>query len=367
MTKLLLVGPLPPPVVGPTRSFELFCDETKRYASIETDVVDSSAKRLKQETHWLSPQTWRHAWRVARGFFPKLTSNDCVVIFATYGFLLSMGPLLVNAAKLLGKPCYVRTFAGNLDQYYESLPIILKRLLLTTLKRVDGLIVQTQLLGDYFRPLLGEYVHVIPNYRPLEAPQPGGQPPPRVLSEKTLRLIYVASVREDKGIFVLFDSLDLIAKNGCGQHILCDIYGPVHPQCENRFFTRLSEIPQAQYKGILDLDEVVPTMQNYDALVLPTYHKGEGHPGVIIEAMIAGIPAITTDFRSIPELVQDGENGLLVEPCNPRSLAQAIGIVYSDRDLLSEMSIHNFEKRDQYEIRHCMGHMLDIMEIDIEI
>jgi glycosyltransferase involved in cell wall biosynthesis len=330
-------------------------------------VVDSSAKRLKQETHWLSPQTWKHAWRVARDFFSKIAGKDQVLVFATYGFLLSIGPLLVGTAKLLGKPCYIRTFAGNLDQYYEGLPSALKWLLFTTLKRADGVIVETNLLEDYFRPLLGKHVHMLPGYRRLDLSQHERQQPQRQSNQREIRLIYVASVKEDKGIFVLFDSLDLIADHSWGQHISCDIYGPVHPQCEDRFFARLSEIPQAQYKGILDLDEVVPTMQNYDALVLPTYHKGEGHPGVIIEAMIAGIPVITTDFRSIPELVQDGENGLLVEPRNPRSLAQAIETVYSDRDLLSEMAIHNFERRDQYDIQHFLGQILDIMEIDIEI
>jgi glycosyltransferase involved in cell wall biosynthesis len=62
----------------------------------------------------------------------------------------------------------------------------------------------------------------------------------------------------------------------------------------------------------LEPAEVVPTLRNYDALIFPSYYQGEGHPGVLVEAMMAGLPIITTQFRSIPELVQDGVNGLLM-------------------------------------------------------
>ena len=53
-------------------------------------------------------------------------------------------------------------------------------------------------------------------------------------------------------------------------------------------------------------------ISEYDALVLPTYYDTEGHPGVLIEAMHAGVPVISTQVRTFPELVTNGSNGFLV-------------------------------------------------------
>ena len=99
--KLLIVGPLPPPVGGTTRSFELFCDEIKRYP-LEVEILDSSPRRLKQAMRWFTPSTWAQAWRVIWPFFPGLKGKDCVLIFPSHGLLVSLVPFLVCAAKIAG-------------------------------------------------------------------------------------------------------------------------------------------------------------------------------------------------------------------------------------------------------------------------
>ena len=50
----------------------------------------------------------------------------------------------------------------------------------------------------------------------------------------------------------------------------------------------------------------------------------DGIPNVLVEAMAAGLPVVSTPVSGIPELVVDGENGLLVAPEDPAALADAI-------------------------------------------
>ena len=64
-------------------------------------------------------------------------------------------------------------------------------------------------------------------------------------------------------------------------------------------------------------------------VVLPTYY-GEGLPKVLLEAAACGKPIVTTRARGCDEIVRDGENGYLVAPRDPQSLAQAIGRLLSD-------------------------------------
>ena len=50
----------------------------------------------------------------------------------------------------------------------------------------------------------------------------------------------------------------------------------------------------------------------------------DGIPNVLVEAMAAGAPVITTNVSGIPELVQDGENGVLIPPGDANRLAESV-------------------------------------------
>lgn len=358
-TRILAVGPLPPPPSGATVSFQVFCDEVIHHADkIQVDIVDTSPKRVKKNTSIASLGNITKAFATIRSYAKRLRTSDSVIIFGSNGFLMSLTPVLVVLAKLAGKPCYIRSFGGSLDQFADKLMPVLRNLLFFGFRWSDGLIVETKLLHEYFQPTLGEKVYYVPGYRPLKiettpphhlvAPKPEAEP---------LRLIFIGWVRAEKGIFVLLDALKKLSeRNRAAIH--CDIYGPVHPSVAERFEREIDEIECATYAGVLEPSQVIPTLRTYDAMVFPTMYQGEGHPGVVIEAMAAGIPVITTEFRSIPEVVEQGKNGLLVEPDNPKALHQAIVSIHQDRQLLWKMAQRNWAARTLYEARNVVPQIL---------
>jgi glycosyltransferase involved in cell wall biosynthesis len=90
-------------------------------------------------------------------------------------------------------------------------------------------------------------------------------------------------------------------------------------------------------------------LTEYDILLFPTFYPNEGLSGILIEAMIAGIAPITTNYQSIPDLVQDGRNGLLVKPRDSANLAVSILTLNNDRELLQKISINNYYERLKYD------------------
>jgi glycosyltransferase involved in cell wall biosynthesis len=82
-----------------------------------------------------------------------------------------------------------------------------------------------------------------------------------------------------------------------------------------------------------------------DLFVLPSLY--EGLPNVIIEAMIVGTPVIASNVSGIPELIEDGVNGLLVPPNNHEELKVAILKLLDDQEL-RERFISESRKRAEY-------------------
>ena len=82
-------------------------------------------------------------------------------------------------------------------------------------------------------------------------------------------------------------------------------------------------IPQKEWNGIASHQEIVSLFQRADALIMGSIWP-ENAPLVIIEAHSAGCPVIAPRIGGIPELIQEGTNGLLYEPGNIDELAQCM-------------------------------------------
>lgn len=70
----------------------------------------------------------------------------------------------------------------------------------------------------------------------------------------------------------------------------------------------------------------------------------EGYPNVIVRGMLHKRPIITTNIGAMPSIIEDGVNGILVEPGNAKQLSDAISSIYSDEDCCRKMGLAGYEK-----------------------
>ena len=79
--------------------------------------------------------------------------------------------------------------------------------------------------------------------------------------------------------------------------------------------------------------------------------RWEGFGIVLLEAMLAGLPVVATRVSAVPEVVADGETGLLVEPGDDTGLAEALGALLSDRARAAALGEAGRERaRDEFSV-----------------
>jgi len=86
------------------------------------------------------------------------------------------------------------------------------------------------------------------------------------------------------------------------------------------------------------VDDVLPIVASCNATVLPALRR-EGLPKTVIESMSLGVPAIGTRTGGTPELIVDGESGLLVAPGDSRGIADAIAALAADRSRARKLGV----------------------------
>jgi len=157
--------------------------------------------------------------------------------------------------------------------------------------------------------------------------------PPRAAGP--VRALCVASLQEYKGHRVLLEALagggDDLAR------VELDLVGsgPERGELE-ALARRLGLEPRIRFHGSLPETAVTALLDRADLFVLPSVVASngqmEGIPIALMEALAVGVPVVASRLSGVPELVPDGETGLLAEPGSAEQLRLVIRRVLADPD-----------------------------------
>jgi glycosyltransferase involved in cell wall biosynthesis len=106
-------------------------------------------------------------------------------------------------------------------------------------------------------------------------------------------------------------------------------FDPLEPET-NKQINEHSKIVFAGYQ-----QDVRPFFAMSDALVFPSYR--EGFPNVVMQAGAMGLPSIVTDINGCNEIIEEGENGLIIQPKNSEELKQKMEVLVSNSELLKRL------------------------------
>ena len=141
--------------------------------------------------------------------------------------------------------------------------------------------------------------------------------------------IFVGRVNKEKGIDLLLDIAAKLKKNLPG--VIIDLYGPYTPTdvLPHTNIANLAGFDNVRYKGILPLHEVLPVMNKYKAVILPS-RVAEMAPLVIMEANRLKMPVIASDVPGSAELIRQYDCGLIFKYGSSNDLYKKITEIEED-------------------------------------
>lgn len=231
---------------------------------------------------------------------------------------LARAPVKVNTAHNLGSIAMPKAWLRALFWVYDKILLsVTIDAVITVSEHVRDTVLRRRLLGP-------EMVFAIPNGICSAGPSHAAAERTMLLAELgggSGRLIVgtVARLVWFKGLDVLVAAAATVVKC-CPESVFVVVgNGPLRTELER----------QAQALGVTrsfaflgERRDVAQLLRAFDVFVLPSV--SEGMPITILEAMDAATPVIATRVGGVPELVDDGETGLLVPPRDPEALGAAI-------------------------------------------
>lgn len=338
--KLILIGPKTGIKGGASVSFNHLLGELDRrgvtYSCIDMPGGNYSLMRFFMIAKYL----FRFLTTIKNGSVISLHASDNSAIVYTI--------ILDRIARITNSKLMIRVFGGqHLDVLKRKQPF-LKRRVFECYKR-HTLLLQTKNMVERSREELGlQNVEWFPTSRPST--------PPKTLDSfqdsEPLKILYISQVRWNKGIDRCIELAKFINKKKLSAEI--HVYGELF---DEKYKKEMEQIAGnvIRYHGVAESDRVYDIMRKSDLLFFPTRYAGEGYPGVIVEAINVQLPVIAADMKNIRDLIDDEQDGLLVEFEDDQSVFDRPAELINDREKLKGFHKNLEQKRDQFSSEYWNG------------
>lgn len=270
---------------------------------------------------------WQFVWNCLRKrsalVYVHLGSNASLYRESAFIFL----------AKIFGKKVVTHFHAGDIDNYYPFQSRIGQTFIRRALALSDTIIAASEESAARLRNITDSpNISVVINAIDTSIFNCDNSSEKRQ-DDNTVRLLFVGAIGKLKGERDLIKALAILRESGKFNLKVSFLgYGAesLKTCCDESGISEFIE-----FLGAVSLSERIAFFQKADIFVLPTY--AEAMPMSVIEAMAAGLPVVTTPVGGIPEIIEDGETGLLFPPGDANALAEKISFLLNNKDARIEI------------------------------
>jgi glycosyltransferase involved in cell wall biosynthesis len=181
-------------------------------------------------------------------------------------------------------------------------------------------------------------------------------------------ILTVARLIDKKGISDLIRACHILRERGRSFRVEIVGKGPLRDSLKTQVhLLGLQNI--VRFRGALPQEMVREAYRQAAIFALPCVISEDGDrdgiPTVLLEAMACGLAVVSTGVSGIPELVESGRDGILVQPRNPEMLAEALDRLLSDADLRKQLGAAASKKvaRD-FSVERSVTELLGLFQLE---
>ena len=296
--------------------------------TIKTKILYSELKErtdwkiYRVDTYYRRHNPFRLLWDSCKGI---VGSHNIIVLLSKGGMRIYF-PILYYVSKWFHKNIFHDVIGGKLPEYVRDIPGFHKYI-----SNFKHNWVETETIKKALEAQGIYNCTVVPNFKnisvvPLEQLE--------CHFDEPFRFCTFSRVIKEKGIEDAVNAVDSINKKYGRTVCELDIYGYIDKAYEKQFESFMMNKTASHYCGLVDYDKSVEVISSYYALLFPTYWKGEGFPGTLVDALSAGLPVIASDWNFNKDIIKNGETGILFPSELASDLESAMCLLMEKKNII---------------------------------
>lgn len=340
---------MPPPFNGQSIAFKALIKHLTK-ANIPYQIINISGNFTTSSKQWTVIKRGIDYISILVTLFLKCLSGKNIlyvqVAQSRNGFRRDVW--INRIAQLFDSKIIGHLHGGNFNGFYEAQDQQTKDLIKKELLKYSKIIVLSNNLKRMydFQPIIHDRIISIPNGIDM----PINLPPKNIDSARPINILYISTLIESKGYLVVLESLLLLKKSNihfkatfCGEFdISNDQTRFINlEEARENFFNKIKEYNlenEVRYNGVVTGTKKENLFAAAHFFVLPTQYINEGQPISIIEAMRTGCVVISSNYRAIPEMINHGITGFLLDDILPLEIANLIIYCKNNSEAFSAIS-----------------------------
>ena len=367
----MIVGPTPPPFHGVATFIRDLLEAAPRFSNFQLDHLDTSDRRDASNLgRW-------DAGNLALGFSnlaelaSRLVRQRQQLVYVPISqnvpaFLRDA--LFIFQARLFGARVVLHLHGGYFREFYEKeAPGWFRFVARLALNRAAAVAVLSTEFRNIFEGLIpSERICVVENGVPDLFAQPEAPGEFIEANRAAPTILYMSTLARTKGILDLIAAVSLLRKELPDVRLrVAGNWSESDTRDEALGFIEREQLSGCvEFTGNVDLAAKRAFLTSGDLFCLPTRYPYEGQPLTVLEAMSARLPVLSTRQGAIGSTVLDGVTGRLLEPgCGPDELAEALRVMFSDRDKMRAQGVAGRRRYlEKYTLHLCHTRLLETFE-----
>lgn len=322
--RILIIGPTSPPLGGTRVSFDLLKKDidlsSLNATTIELNYFANRSLKIINEIYLIATILYHSVGK-------KVVMLNCDARrFTTLGTVLFIGKLFLDY-KLVFRP-----FGADLDMLLAK-KRWLKSLYLFLFSRVDLVFIQTRGLLSFYRENVAQNALLLPTTRPGVCGVSSRE------NDSCVKFYYVGLVSTKKGVDLIIEAAKLLLHDVSSGWEL-NIIGQIRD-------IKIEVIDNVNFLGEMQQQDLSRFVSTQDVLLFPSKYQGEGYPGSVIEALHVGAAVVVSNWRYLPELVEN--NGFVLESNKSQDIKNIMFKYIEDNNLLKKHKINSKNLSHKYD------------------